>query len=99
MKGSTNRIGSFYSRKSEFSSSNQSINMENGNINVPNKNILLNPGSDYELDEEDQCFYISLVKEENYDWKNSRAKICKFLRISSLTLEKKRFYIVTYFCI
>ena len=47
--------------------------------NIASMNMLLNPGPDYELEAQDTCFYISLVKEENYDWKISRTKICKLI--------------------
>ncbi len=41
-----------------------------------NKNILLNPGPDYLIQPQDICFYISIVKEENYNWKAAKLKIC-----------------------
>jgi hypothetical protein len=44
--------------------------------NFVNKYILLNPGPEYEIDGQDLCFYVSLVKEENYIWKEARTKIC-----------------------
>ena len=73
---SLNQNSSFFSKKNEFSHSNQSVNID---VNIiASMNMLLNPGPDYELEAQDTCFYISLVKEENYDWKNCRTKICKF---------------------
>lgn len=33
------------------------------------RNIQLNPGSQYQIEAQDLCFYISLVKEENYEFK------------------------------
>ena len=46
-----------------------------------NKYILLNPGPNYEIESHDICIYISLVKEENYNWKAARLKICKLIGI------------------
>ncbi len=42
------------------------------------QNILLNPGSNYFIEPNDTCFYISLVKEENYDWKNFKFRPCNY---------------------
>ncbi len=39
------------------------------------RTILLNPGSNYQIESQDLCFYISLLKEENYEWKISKIKI------------------------
>jgi hypothetical protein len=36
------------------------------------RTILLNPGSQYQIEAQDLCFYISLVKEENYEFKTSK---------------------------
>lgn len=44
-----------------------------------NRFIMINPGPDYKIMSQDLCFYISLVKEENYDWKQAKAKLCKFI--------------------
>jgi len=41
-----------------------------------NKSLLLNPGPSYLLEPTDLCFYISLVKEENYNWKEARLADC-----------------------
>ena len=64
--------------------------------NMASMNMLLNPGPDYELEAQDTCFYISLVKEENYDWKISRTKICKLILhfIVFFKLELKTFFFV-----
>ena len=45
--------------------------------NFANKYVVLNPGPGYEIEPQDVCIYISLVKEENYNWKAARTKICK----------------------
>lgn len=50
--------------------------------NFFNKHILLNPGPNYEIEPHDTCFYISLVKEENYNWKAARVKLCKLIGIT-----------------
>jgi hypothetical protein len=34
--------------------------------------IQLNPGSQYQIEAQDLCFYISLVKEENYEFKTRK---------------------------
>ncbi|CAF1476005.1 unnamed protein product, partial [Didymodactylos carnosus] len=39
-----------------------------------NTTIMLNPGSDYILKETDTCFYMSIIKEENFDWSNMTTK-------------------------
>lgn len=39
--------------------------------------IYLNPGTNYQIKPNDTCFYISLVKEENYELKLFKLKICK----------------------
>ena len=44
------------------------------------RTIQLNPGSQYQIEAQDLCFYISLVKEENYEFKTSktlRLCVCK----------------------
>ncbi len=41
--------------------------------NMSKRTILLNPGSTYQIESQDLCLYISLLKEENYDWKTSRS--------------------------
>jgi len=76
---STTHNSSFFSKKNDFAHSNQSVNIDMNNNNTATMNMLLNPGPDYELEAQDTCFYISLVKEENYDWRNCRTKICKFI--------------------
>lgn len=43
--------------------------------NISKRTILLNPGSQYQIEAQDLCFYISLVKEENYEWKASKLKL------------------------
>lgn len=40
-----------------------------------NCNVIINPGSRYFIQPDDICIYISLVKEENYDWKNAKTII------------------------
>ena len=37
---------------------------------------MLNPGPSYILEPTDLCLYISLVKEENYNWKEARLSDC-----------------------
>jgi hypothetical protein len=34
--------------------------------------VILNPGKDYRLQPKDVCLYISLVKEQNFNWKEFR---------------------------
>ncbi len=41
-----------------------------------NEYIVLNPGPNYDLVPDDICLYISLVKEENYDWIEAKARLC-----------------------
>jgi hypothetical protein len=67
--------------------------------NIASMNMLLNPGPDYELEAQDTCFYISLVKEENYDWKISRTKICKFIWhfFVLFKLKLKTFFLMIWF--
>ena len=60
----------------------QNIKSDFAKINKPqgsgiNKSILLNPGPNYYLEPSDQCFYISLGKEENFDWKTIKPKSTK----------------------
>jgi hypothetical protein len=62
--------------------SNNSQNEDNNNSSLPqqtnyiNRNILINPGPDYIIDSDDECFYMSLIKEENYTMKISRTHTC-----------------------
>ena len=56
------------------------------------KSILLNPGPNYYLEPSDQCFYISLAKEENFNWKDIRSKSNK-----SKKLELKWFFYINDF--
>jgi hypothetical protein len=44
-----------------------------------NRYIIINPGPDYKILSQDLCFYISLVKEENYDWKLAKSKLCRII--------------------
>lgn len=54
------------------------MNLLNRNISqTGTKQILLNPGPNYFIEPQDLCFYISQVKEENYNWKAVKSKICK----------------------
>ena len=39
--------------------------------------IQLNPGSQYQIEAQDLCFYISLVKEENYEFKTRKTSFSK----------------------
>ncbi len=62
-----------------------------------NEYIQLNPGPNYEIEPNDLCFYISLVKEENYDWKEARNRLsnsyyffCRF----NLKLNKKKLKLI-----
>ncbi|CAF0855636.1 unnamed protein product, partial [Brachionus calyciflorus] len=61
-----------------------------------NKYILLNPGPSYEIEPNDICFYISLVKEENYNWKAARLKLfavedlCQNLLVTGPDLSMRR---------
>lgn len=38
------------------------------------RTIVINPGNEYCLQTDDICFYISLTKEERYEWKNLKPK-------------------------
>ncbi len=48
---------------------------------LSNSNIYLNPGNNYKIQADDVCFYISLIKEENFEMKVNKQKICMFNRI------------------
>ncbi len=48
---------------------------------LSNSNIYLNPGNNYKILADDVCFYISLVKEENFEMKVIKQKTCMFSRI------------------
>lgn len=74
----SSRLNSFNSKlNDEMHNTNNFLKIPS-NTNLPsNKNILLNPGPNYEIEAHDTCFYISLVKEENYNWK-AKSKICLY---------------------
>ena len=66
-----------YTSPSTSDNSGIMANALNRNLSQTNsKSILLNPGPDYLIEPQDQCFYISQVKEENYNWKIAKSKIC-----------------------
>lgn len=72
----SSHINSFNSKLNEDNQHQPNTN-KNQNANIfNNKYILLNPGPNYEIEPHDTCFYISLVKEENYNWKAAKSKIC-----------------------
>lgn len=71
-----------YTNEANSSSTNSTSMATVLNRNVSqsgNKTILLNPGPDYLIQPQDHCFYISQVKEENYNWKVARTKICNLV--------------------
>ena len=61
-----------FSKQSSIKTSNDEQRKESFN-----RTIMINPGPDYKIQSQDLCFYISLVKEENYDWKTAKSKLCK----------------------
>lgn len=70
-----------YSRSSSVTSTTSRKSKHAAN-NPFNRIILLNPGPNYEIEAQDICYYISLVKEENYNWKSSKAtRSCEFIFI------------------
>ena len=42
------------------------------NLDFTNRELLINPGNKYIIDEDDICVFISLVREEEYDFKTSK---------------------------
>lgn len=63
-----------YCRKTQ----QNNINPDYQNQMFTNRTILLNPGINYKIREDDICFYISLVKEENYEAQRNKSKLCKW---------------------
>lgn len=41
-------------------------------LKAPHYNIVLNPGSEYSIQPHDLCLYISMYKEENYNFKYAK---------------------------
>lgn len=76
-----------YSRSSSVNSSTSKSKCTSINMSLHSKSILLNPGAHYEIEAQDICYYISLVKEENYNWKGSKATRNCMMLISILKLE------------
>ncbi len=64
--------------KSKINTSDQQKEKNPSFSSSSNEYIVLNPGPNYDLEPNDICLYISLVKEENYDWKEAKARLCKF---------------------
>ncbi len=48
----------------------QEVASSNVDVDFSNKDLLINPGIRYIIEADDICVYISLIKEENYDFKN-----------------------------
>jgi hypothetical protein len=69
---------------------NDSLELNNQHDRKPLKKpqIFINPGPNYQIKGNDSCFYISLVKEENFDTKLLKMKIRKCL----IECEKMCFY-------
>jgi hypothetical protein len=61
--------------QSKTGCSKESLFLEGNNLSQTA--MLLNPGPSYKIRENDLCLYIALVKEENFNFKESRYKTCK----------------------
>lgn len=76
--------------RSSSTSSKASMKSKHASTNSPiNRCILLNPEPFYEIEAGDICYYISLVKEENYNWKGKQAKSCIFNK----TILNEKYYL------
>jgi hypothetical protein len=76
----------------EPSSSTLNVTLNKNRNNLPNDNeqlgssMILNPGIEYLLQSDDVCIYISLVKEQNFDWKNMKSVISKKKKLLTFIL-------------
>ena len=67
---------STFSSNIALSSKCSSASLSEQATNFSSKYVLLNPGPNYEIESNDVCLYMSIVKEENFNWKAARTKIC-----------------------
>ena len=53
-------------KKSVLSLNNEDIEKEDSST------LVINPGNEYLIQEDDVCIYVSLLKEANYDFRNAK---------------------------